>query len=71
MCANVVRFDTFKELYAGDPSFGKIYAEVTTGERNDYVMLNGYLFRGLQLCIPDCSLREHILQELHEEWHFR
>ena len=70
MHANVVGFDTFKELYAGDPSFGKIYVEVTTGECNDYVMLNGYLFCGLQLCVLDCSLREKILQELHGEGHF-
>jgi len=67
MRANVVGFNTFKELYAGDPSFGKIYIEVTTGECNDYVMLNSYLFHGLQLCIPDCSLREQILRELHGE----
>ena len=70
MRANVVGFDTFKELYTGDPSFGKIYVEVTTGERNDYVMLNGYLLCGLQLCIPNCSLREQILRELHGEGHF-
>lgn len=66
----MVGFDTFKELYVRDPSFGKIYVEVTTGERNDYVMFNGYLFHGLQLCIPDCSLREQILWELHGEGHF-
>ena len=65
MHANMVGFNTFKELYMGDLSFGKIYVEVTTGERNDYVMLNGYLFCGLQLCVLDCLLREKILRELH------
>lgn len=70
MRANVVGFDTFNELYAEDPSFEKIYVEVTTGERNDYVLLNGYIFCGLQLCVSDCSLREQILRELHGEGHF-
>jgi hypothetical protein len=52
------------------PSFGKIFAEVSVSKRNDYVILNGYPFRGLQLCIPDNSLREQIIRELHGEGHF-
>ena len=65
-----VGFDTFWELYTEDPSFGKIFAKVFVGKRNDYVTLNGYLFRGLQLCILDSSLREQIIRELHGEGHF-
>ncbi|PKI36368.1 hypothetical protein CRG98_043241, partial [Punica granatum] len=30
---------------------------------------DGFLFRGNQLCIPDCSLRAHIIQQLHGEGH--
>ena len=70
MHTKVVCFDTFRELYPEDPSFGKIFTEVSIGKRNDYVTLNGYLFRGLQLCIPDSSLREQIIRELHGEGHF-
>jgi hypothetical protein len=70
MHTKVVGFDTFRELYTEDPSFGKILAEVSAGKRSDYVILNGYLFRGSQLCIPDSSLREQIIRELHGEGHF-
>ncbi|KAE8692442.1 hypothetical protein F3Y22_tig00110833pilonHSYRG00063 [Hibiscus syriacus] len=57
-------------MYAADPSFGRIFQEVTKGHRHDFVLHNGYLFRGLQLCIPDCSLRQQIISELHNEGHF-
>ncbi|KAE8668905.1 hypothetical protein F3Y22_tig00112281pilonHSYRG00079 [Hibiscus syriacus] len=53
-----------------DPSFGRIFQEVTEGHRHDFVLHNGYLFRGLQLCIPDCSLMQQIISELHNEGHF-
>lgn len=33
-------------------------------------MHDGFLFRRQQLCIPDSSLREHIIQELQGEGHF-
>jgi len=66
----VVGFDTFRELYTTYPSFRKMFAEVSVSKRNDYVILNGYLFCGLQLCIPDNSLREQIIRELHGEGHF-
>jgi hypothetical protein len=61
MHTKVVDFDTFRELYTKDPSFWKIFVEVSVGKHNYYVAFNGYLFRGLQLCIPDSSLREQII----------
>ena len=30
---------------------------------------DGFLFKGNQLCIPDCSLRLRIIKELHGEGH--
>ncbi|KAE8672957.1 putative Quercetin 3-O-methyltransferase 1 [Hibiscus syriacus] len=70
MSTKVAGFETFTDMYAADPSFGMIFQEVTEGHRNDFVLHNGYLFRGLQLCIPDCSLRQQIISELHNEGHF-
>ena len=42
---------------------------VRAGERIDFLLHDGFLFKGNQLCIPDCSLRLHIIQELHGEGH--
>ena len=33
------------------------------------MLQDGFLFKGNQLCIPDCSLRTQIIQELHNEGH--
>ena len=33
------------------------------------MLVDGFLFRGNQLCIPDCSLRLQIIKELHGEGH--
>jgi len=70
LSTRVAGFDTFADMYAADPSFGKIIQEVTDGLRSDFILHNGYLFCGLQLCIPDCSLRQQIISELHNEGHF-
>ncbi|KAE8710906.1 putative CCCH-type zinc finger family protein [Hibiscus syriacus] len=70
MSTKVAGFETFTDMYAADPSFGRIFQEVTEGHCHDFVLHNEYLFRGLQLCIPDCSLRQQIISELHNEGHF-
>ncbi|KAE8699360.1 putative CCCH-type zinc finger family protein [Hibiscus syriacus] len=70
MSTKVAGFETFTDMYTADPSFGMIFQEVTEGHRHDFVLHNGYMFRGLQLCIPDCSLRQQIISELHNEGHF-
>ncbi|XP_022864288.1 uncharacterized protein LOC111384260 [Olea europaea var. sylvestris] len=70
MSTKIVRFEAFPDMYAADPSFGKIIRGVTDNHRHDFVLHNGYLFRGLQLCIPDCSLRQQIISELHNKAHF-
>ena len=33
------------------------------------MLVDGYLFKGNRLCIPECSLRLKIVKELHEEGH--
>ncbi|XP_022857650.1 uncharacterized protein LOC111378650, partial [Olea europaea var. sylvestris] len=50
MSTKIVGFEAFPDMYAADPSFGKIIRE---------------------LCISDCSLRQQIISELHNEGHFR
>ncbi|GJY83567.1 putative nucleotidyltransferase, ribonuclease H, partial [Tanacetum coccineum] len=39
------------------------------GEKPDFFMRDGFLFKGNQLCIPDSSLRLQIIKELHDEGH--
>ncbi|KAK0596671.1 hypothetical protein LWI29_017912 [Acer saccharum] len=62
-------FDLFRYLMVTDPYFAAIMIAVQAGEKSDFLLVDGFLFRGNQLCIPDCSLRLEILQELHGEAH--
>ena len=39
------------------------------GERSDFLVHDGFMFKGNQLCFPNCSLRLCIIQELHSEGH--
>jgi hypothetical protein len=65
-------FDTSCELYSGDALFSQSYTELSEGgKRDNYVLLNGYLFHDLQLYVPIFSLREHIIHELYCMGHFR
>ena len=36
---------------------------------SEYIIHDGFLFHGVWLCIPDCSLRLQLLTELHREGH--
>ncbi|KAI3709992.1 hypothetical protein L2E82_39765 [Cichorium intybus] len=69
MRVEVPGFDSFSELFATDPYFSTIIADVQAGKRTDFLLHNGFLFRGKQLCVPECSLRLKIIQELHGEGH--
>ncbi|GKC65563.1 putative reverse transcriptase domain-containing protein, partial [Tanacetum coccineum] len=42
---------------------------VQAGEKPDFFLHDGFLFKGNQLCIPDLSLRLQIIKELHGEGH--
>ncbi|XP_031404521.1 uncharacterized protein LOC116213641 [Punica granatum] len=69
MTVEVPGFNSFAELLKVDLDFYVALARVRTGERTEYVLHDGFLFMGNQLCIPDCSLRIHIIQQLHGEGH--
>ncbi|XP_022864757.1 uncharacterized protein LOC111384675, partial [Olea europaea var. sylvestris] len=62
----VVGFDCLKELYGTDKDFGDIWAHCNNREFiPDYLLQEGFLFKGMQLCIPRSSLCEHLIRELH------
>ena len=69
MHTTVVGFASFSELYESDPYFGKVLEEVKAETRRDFSLVDGFLFRGSQLCLPDCSLRLRVIDKLHREGH--
>lgn len=52
-----------------DPYFSRVWTKVHNGLHRDFTLQNGFLFRENQLCIPDCSVRLRILEQLHSERH--
>jgi hypothetical protein len=64
-------FDDLKDMYAGDADFGEVYeADKNPILRDrspwiDYMIQEGFLFRGNQLCILKCSMRENLIKEKH------
>ena len=65
MQVQVVGFDVLKELYEEDVDFGEIWKLCTDKPFNDFIRMDGFLFKGNTLCIPSCSLRSSILDESH------
>ena len=69
MRVQVVGFDSIPELYRTDPFFNKIYEAAQERNSAEYTIHEGFLFRGVQLCIPKCSVRDLIIKEIHNEGH--
>ena len=61
-----VGFDYLKKLYEIDEDFKDIWEKCLLKDNtDDYHIQAGFLFKGLQLCLPRGSMREHIIRELH------
>ncbi|XP_022871137.1 uncharacterized protein LOC111390343 [Olea europaea var. sylvestris] len=65
----VTEFEIFVSLYVDDPYFGPIYHSLLQGPHSSCLLEDGYVFRGVQLCILDCSLRLKLIEEFHGEGH--
>lgn len=66
----VLAFEHLKELYQTDTEFREAYEACQNPLLKNKSMwldynLQGLLFKGGQLCIPNCSMRENIIQEKH------
>ncbi|XP_026450935.1 uncharacterized protein LOC113351089 [Papaver somniferum] len=60
-------FDFLKDLYSEDKDFKNLWETCgsSTGSVDDYLIQDGFVFKGNRLHIPRCSLRLHLIQELH------
>ena len=57
-----------KEEYPNCPDFSEIFQTLQQGPsslHNDYIIQDGFLFKGGKLCIPRTSLREFLVWEIH------
>lgn len=66
---SIAGFASFGELYVTDPYFSCIWIEVQNGLHRDFMLQDGFMFKGNQLCIPDCCMCLRILNEWHAEGH--
>ncbi|GJR03940.1 RNA-directed DNA polymerase [Tanacetum coccineum] len=57
--------DSFRGLYCDDPDFREIWSKCDNGPFQQFFKLDGYLFKGVWLCISLCFLREVIILEGH------
>nr|GEU48856.1 putative reverse transcriptase domain-containing protein [Tanacetum cinerariifolium] len=66
---DVPGLDVIRDMVTVDPYFLVVLQGVQSGEKTDFVLHNGFLFKGNQLCIPDSSLCLQIIKVLHGEGH--
>ena len=69
MRVGVPGLDVLMEQLTVDPYFSVVLQGVQSGQRSDFLVHDGFLFKGNQLCVPDSSLRLQIIKELHGEGH--
>ena len=71
MQIEVVGFKELKNLYPEDPDFAKAWKAfivLVTLDRTkwlDFIIQDGMLVKGNQLCIPKSSMRENLIKEKH------
>jgi hypothetical protein len=64
-------FKQLKKMYSDDPNFEEAYeacANPVLRDRShwiEYMIQEGLLFKGNQLCIPKCSMRDDLVKEKH------
>nr|KAJ0218923.1 hypothetical protein LSAT_V11C300143610 [Lactuca sativa] len=66
------RSNLLVSMRVGVPGMDVLMGQLTgiqSGQMSDFLLHEGFLFKGNQLCIPDSSLRLQIIRELHGEGH--
>ena len=63
--------DALKDMYAKDADFKEAYEVCKKLEGafhsdfSEFILQDGLLFKGSQLCIPKCSMRDNVIREKH------
>ena len=58
----------FQDDYSSCLDFGIIFTNISIGQvkdHTDFLLCNGYFFKGVKLCIPRTSLLDFFIWELH------
>jgi len=54
-----------KGLYEEDEDFGVLFKECQKHPKGDFLIQEGYLFKGTRLCVPKCGTRDLLAREVH------
>ena len=46
-------------------TLGELYSACLKHLKEDFLLQDGYLFKGMRLCIPKCETRELLIKEVH------
>ena len=68
LAVQVVGFDLLKRDYPSCKDFSIIYVDLVAGQHAEYLefsLHDGYLFKGTRLCLPNTSICEEVVWELH------
>ncbi|GKA00849.1 putative nucleotidyltransferase, ribonuclease H [Tanacetum coccineum] len=67
MQVDVPGLDLIREQLTLDPYFSIVLQDVQSGQKLDFNIHDGFLFKGNQLCISDTNLHLKTIKELHGE----
>jgi len=62
----VLGLEHLKSLHATDEDFVELHSDCQRHPKGDFLLQDGYLFRGTRLCIPHGGTRELLVREVHE-----
>jgi len=65
--ASVLGFEQLKPLYDHDKDFGELYKECQRHPKGEFLIHEGFLFKGIWLCVPQGGTRELLIHEVHGE----
>lgn len=60
----ILGFQHPKSLYPTDIDFREIYSDCLKHTKGDFLIQEGYSFKGTRLCIPKCDTCELLIREI-------